>query len=85
MINIFTDTVKIVIDFIIRDANNRQSAPFNLFCSDFVTHKSFFFIVLRSVKLYNKTCAVTVEIRYVLVNYFLAQETNRIGTEKVIP
>ena len=66
-------------------SDNRQSVFFKKSGSFFIVLLSFFGIMPRAVKLYDKLCLCTVKICDIPSENLLAREAYRIGAQKIIP
>jgi len=77
-IDIFTYSVKIIIDIRIANSQYRQIHALQLSCTDFIFFRLLLMIVSASVKLNNQSCLCTIEIRYIVSDGFLPLKTHRI-------
>jgi hypothetical protein len=71
MIDVFTDTSKILIYFVVGDSENFQPPGFQAFSSFQIPFLLRRIIMLRSVQFHDQSCIVAVEIYDVMVYYFL--------------
>ena len=84
-IYIFTNTMKILFDFIIRYSNYIKPILLKKFCAFNILFNATNFIMLRTVKFNYQFCFGTVKINNIFTYDFLPIKSYRICPQKIIP
>ncbi len=84
-IDICTNALEILIDFVICNTNYTNTIRFEKSCSLRIFFRVLFFKMLRSIQFNDNLSLCTVKIRNIITNHFLPYKPNRIRFQKVIP
>ena len=85
VVDIFADALKVLVYFIIGDADNGNAKLFQVCGPLRVMRYGRCIIVLRAIELYDQMCGGTVEVHDILPQRLLPHKTNGIIPKKVKP